>query len=201
MRDATRKKNEGGFTLIELLIVIGIIGFLAAAILVAVDPVKRIQDARDARRFAEVNAILNSMLNKQVDDRQLYNGQAGALVITQGGSNVQVIVRDHTTVVCNSQTTRPGCDKALDVTGADTKCVANLSALAPTYISELTVDPRGNGLNACGTGSGCATLGDYAISTATTSANTGYYIARTAGNRLEIGACKPEQAATVSVKR
>ena len=43
---------------------------------VAVDPVKRIQDSRDARRFAEANAILNAILNKQVDDRALFTAAA-----------------------------------------------------------------------------------------------------------------------------
>ena len=189
-----------GFTLIELLIVIGIIGFLAAAILVAVDPVKRIQDSRDARRSAEVNAVLNAYLNKQVDDRLIYDGETDAKVITQGGSNVQVIVRSATGVVCNSATTRPGCNKAMDTTGANTNCVANLSGLVPTYISELPVDPRETG-SFCGTGSGCTTVGDLSLNTSTTSNNTGYYIARTSGNRLEIGSCKPEQASTIFVKR
>src|SRR5512142_2321274 len=102
-RNANRPK---GFTLIELLIVIGIIGFLAAAVLVAVDPVKRIQDSRDARRYSEVNAILNAILTKQVDDRALYNGHATAPVVTQAGANVQVIVSDNTGVDCTAQATR-----------------------------------------------------------------------------------------------
>lgn len=195
-----KRDRLSGFTLIELLIVIGIIGFLAAAILVAVDPVKRIQDSRDARRSSEVNAVLNAYLNKQVDDRAIYNGETGALVITQAGTNVQVIVRDHTGVICNSAVTRPGCNKPMDTTGANTNCVANLSGLVPTYISELPVDPRQTG-TFCGTGSGCTTVGDLALNTTTTSNNTGYYIARTTGNRLEVGSCKPEQASTIFVKR
>src|SRR3990167_759490 len=109
--NARKRRSERGFTLIELLIVIAIIGFLAAAILVAVDPVKRIQDARDARRSAEVNALLNAVLNKQVDDKSLYAGASTAPIITQASSNVQVILKSDTDIVCNSAITRPGCNK------------------------------------------------------------------------------------------
>jgi len=61
-------KKIKGFTLIELLIVIGIIAILAAIIYVAVDPARRLQEARDAERWASVNAILNAVLKFTVDN-------------------------------------------------------------------------------------------------------------------------------------
>ncbi len=213
-------RSARGFTLIELLIVIGIIGFLAAAILVAVDPVKRIQDARNAKRWSEVNAILNAILTKQTDDRAIFDGDEGtaptitAPIITDltadGSGNVQVIVRDSAGVACNLQGARPGCDQKLD-TSVGVKCVADLSAntptastLVPNYIAEIPLDPLGVGAaTPCsGTGStGCsspnATLGDEPIG----DQNTGYYIHRTLGNRVEIGACYPDQGATIKVRR
>ncbi|MFH1046710.1 MAG: type II secretion system protein [Patescibacteria group bacterium] len=51
------RKRAGGFTLIELLIVIAIIGSLAAAVLVAVDPVGIFRDSRDSRRFSDMRSI------------------------------------------------------------------------------------------------------------------------------------------------
>ena len=60
-------KNKKGFTLIELLIVIALIGILAAAAYVAVDPVERIQDARDAQRWSDVTAVLDAILKYNVD--------------------------------------------------------------------------------------------------------------------------------------
>src|ERR1051325_4185992 len=124
----SKLQAEKGFTLIELLIVIGIIGFLAAAVLVAVDPVKRIQDSRDARRFSEANALLNAILNKQVDDRTTYNGMATAPIITSAG-NSQVIVTNDTGIECDTALTEnyPGCNQALDTTtaGPQKNCVAN----------------------------------------------------------------------------
>ena len=61
--------NSKGFTLIELLIVITIIGILAVVIFVAVDPLKRFADARNAQRFSEVNSVLEALLKYQVDNR------------------------------------------------------------------------------------------------------------------------------------
>lgn len=121
-----------GFTLIELLIVIGIIGFLAAAVLVAVDPVKRIQDARDARRYSEANAILNAILTKQVDDRALYSGTALAPIITSA-TNSQVIVNSDVGIACGTAVASanyPGCNQVLDTSAG--------SAIAGTATSSGT---------------------------------------------------------------
>jgi len=206
-------QRKGGFTLIELLIVIGIIGFLAAAILVAVDPVKRIQDSRDAKRWAEVNAILNAILTKQVDDRQLFNGVSTApiLTTTPALNEAQVLVKDTTGIVCGVAGTRPGCGVPLDISGGLT-CVADVydtgtvePTLYPEYLAELPMDSR-VGEAPClttGTGTDCYIDGETgdAGSLVIGDTNSGYYIKRSSGNRIEIGACAPEQASAISVKR
>jgi prepilin-type N-terminal cleavage/methylation domain-containing protein len=183
--------KKQGFTLIELLIVIGIIGFLAAAILVAVDPVKRIQDSRNSQRWSEVQGILDAILKKQVDDRALYNGETAAPLVND---TYQVIVNDTTSINCTAEGTRPGCNQTLITTGTVT-CVADMSGLVPTYLAEIPTDP---GANACGNGTSCTTTGDVAVG----DTNSGYYIRRSdSSNRIEIGACQPEQSETVYVKR
>ncbi|MBI3341707.1 type II secretion system protein [Candidatus Curtissbacteria bacterium] len=54
-------KKFRGFTLIELLIVIAIMGILAAAVLVAVNPLKRQQQARDSGRKSDVGQIATAL--------------------------------------------------------------------------------------------------------------------------------------------
>lgn len=57
MIKSAQKKKFLGFTLIELLIVIAILGILAAAVLVAINPAKRTKQARDAARKNDIGSL------------------------------------------------------------------------------------------------------------------------------------------------
>ena len=57
----TAQKRLKGFTLIELLIVIAIIGILAAAVLIAINPGKRQRQAQDAKRKNDIGAIVTEV--------------------------------------------------------------------------------------------------------------------------------------------
>lgn len=56
-----------GFTLIELLIVIAIIVILAGIALVAINPGRQYQLSRDAKRQADINAVLSALNQYQID--------------------------------------------------------------------------------------------------------------------------------------
>ena len=61
-------KKGVGFTLIELLIVVAILSILAAIVYVAVDPARRLAEARNAERWGATNAVLNAVLKYTVDN-------------------------------------------------------------------------------------------------------------------------------------
>lgn len=55
------KKLQKGFTLVEILVVVTIIALLAAVVFVALDPVTRFGDARNSRRWNDINSILTAI--------------------------------------------------------------------------------------------------------------------------------------------
>lgn len=56
-----KKRITQGFTLIELLVVIGIIGILAAIVLIAVNPGRNFAQARDTQRQSDLLTISNAV--------------------------------------------------------------------------------------------------------------------------------------------
>lgn len=56
-----KRFSSKGFTLIELLIVIAILGILAAGVLVAINPVKRINQAKDSTIKSDIAQIATAM--------------------------------------------------------------------------------------------------------------------------------------------
>ena len=61
MLSKLRSVRTKGFTLIELLVVIGIIGILAAVVLVAVNPARQFASARDTQRRSDLYSITNAV--------------------------------------------------------------------------------------------------------------------------------------------
>jgi type II secretory pathway pseudopilin PulG len=120
-----------------LLIVIAVIAILAAAIFVALDPVTRFQEARDARRFNDLNNVLTAVVTDQVDNGGAYVASVVALtddlyytIGTNGATGCNV--------GCTAQTTQNAC--------------VDLSALVTEgYLGSVPLDPS----------TGTALLTDY----------------------------------------
>ncbi len=57
-------KNKKGFTFIETLVVIGIVAILATTVVVAINPTRRFEDARDKQREIHLQTILSAIERK-----------------------------------------------------------------------------------------------------------------------------------------
>jgi len=115
-------KLQKGFTLIELLVVIAIISILAVVVFVALDPVTRFQDARNSRRWTDVNNILTAVHESIVDnDGTLPSGLTSAMSVTQIGTAVS------------------GCDTSC--TDATASACVNLNGPLAKYLKSMPTDP------------------------------------------------------------
>ncbi|MDH5533934.1 MAG: type II secretion system GspH family protein [Candidatus Pacebacteria bacterium] len=87
MKKFLSKTKQKGFTLIELLVVIAIIAILAVSVFVALDPVTRFADARNSRRWSDVNSYLTAVHQYIVDNGgALPTGMTTSMVETQIGT-------------------------------------------------------------------------------------------------------------------
>ena len=116
-----KSSNKRGFTLIELLVVIAIIAILAVVVFVALDPITRFADARNSRRFSDVNSILTGIHEYIVDnDGVLPTGLSTSMSETQLGT-------------C-------GSGGATLCSGAAAACV-DLSTPLVSYLKSIPLDP------------------------------------------------------------
>ncbi len=126
MRNTALTTRQKGFTLIELLVVIGIIGILAAVVLVAVNPGRQFGLARDSQRNSDLYSITLAVYQYAVEN----NGQMPA-VLTGVNQDVEQ-------TICYKDALG-----ALQPAPVGTGCL-DLSFLVPKYIPSIPQDPGWN---------------------------------------------------------
>ncbi len=161
-----------GFTLIELLIVIAIIAILAAVVFVALDPLTRFQDARDASRWQDTTALLSAIKINQIDNGGYYLMAISNLV------NDTVYMIGTAVSACNTAYNAGNCDVAIINT---TDCVDLTGLASQGYLGSVPVSPTGN-----------ATW-DETI--------TGYTLKKASTGIITIQACESENTGAISVSR
>ncbi len=109
-----------------MIIVIAIIAILASAVFVALDPARRLHESRNARRWSDIETIINAVIKYQIDNEGEHYAEVRDLTdnvyytvgtCTIGGNNG-----------CTAQTTRSAC--------------VDLSDMGSNYLSTLPMDPK-----------------------------------------------------------
>lgn len=156
--------------LLEVLVFVILAAVLVAVFFVGINPLKRFQDARDARRQIDVNNISSAITVYQIDHGGFY---PPTIVATTAG-NVYMIGTD-----------KNGCDKynyfCDTAVTSDTSCVDLSDLVSAEKLYNIPISPKGAGVwNAGHTG--------YTLQRAT----TGQLIIRAceSEDREEIGAAK-----------
>ena len=119
------KFKKKGFTLVELIIVIAVVAVLAGAIFVAIDPARRLHEARNARRSSDVNTILDAIKKYQADNNGDHFYEIAALT------------EDDTYGIGTEADACSTCTAG----GGVTECV-DLADMGNNYLATIPFDPK-----------------------------------------------------------
>ena len=174
LRAGSQFSTRKGFTLIELLIVIVIIATLAVTVFVALDPAKRVKDARDARRTSDVQSILTAIHQSIVDNK----GNPPTNLPAAGTERMLGAGGGGVGQPCEAAVATGGCAHL-----ASTAC-ANLmigTLNVSRYLKTMPIDPTGG--------------------TTYTLDKTGYSVAVDTNNIVTVKACGVEGSTNIAASR
>lgn len=110
--------SSSGFTLIELLVVIAVIGVLAAAVLIAIDPIQQLARGRDSGRKTSISQLGNAMqsyLTSNSDSAATlptgaqWTAAAGNILVTSGDLKVFPPTPGGTAITCSQNSRNNFC--------------------------------------------------------------------------------------------
>lgn len=165
-----------GFTLIELLVVIGIIGILAAVVLVAVNPGRQFAQARDTQRQSDLLQITNAIYQFAAENDGDLPGTNDALTVSNFPTTATCIGSGTCALnsACNS-------GAAFNLAGAgavDGQDDGVDLPVVPTYIASVPTDPSGG-----------------------TAADSGYCVYQDATTGRVVATAQGELAGVITVER
>lgn len=113
-----------GFTLIELIIVIAIIAILAAAIFVAIDPARRLNESRNARRSSDIATILDAVIKYQADNEGVHYSTVSGMT----AGTYYVLGTCASGATCTAKTAADAC--------------VNVAGVGSNYLGVVPMDPK-----------------------------------------------------------
>src|SRR6056297_330710 len=173
------KKNKKGFTLIELLIVIAIIAIIAAVVFVALDPLTRFRDSRDAARWSDVSAVIDAVKVDQVDNGGSYLSSVGSMTAGEW-----YMIVDGATMVSGCADNDSKCDQDVSTDG---NCVDMSGLVSEGYLGSVPVSPAGEVTWDSGSTAG--------------GGGTGYVIKRETSGIVHVQACESENTGSIAIAR
>jgi prepilin-type N-terminal cleavage/methylation domain-containing protein len=136
MRNFEKIVNKG-FTLIEMLLVVAIIAVLALVVFSSLDPLKRLQDTKDATRHTNMYEVLSAIKIYQIDNLGIHTTEITAMNEDQ----VYMIVDGNMDEGCDNF--NASCDhlSAGELVDSDTHCVDLSRLVDEGYIGQIPISP------------------------------------------------------------
>lgn len=126
MAKILKTKMKKGFTIIEVIIVTAITIILMSIIFVGLDPVRRFQESRNARRWSDSHTILEAIKKYHID----HEGEYFTTVANMTASGYYMI-----------GTCLAGGDTGCNAVQTEAECV-DLNGMGGTYLTEVPKDPK-----------------------------------------------------------